>query len=106
MSLQVGNYGVMIEVRTLFDLNSVTRIGCALRRPDGTVATRAIPQQNIVSLADGIVNVPVQQGDLTMPGNYMLQLSDETTGRTITSEPAIFYVGHNLMQPPFAPGMP
>lgn len=72
-----GDIGRTIRLAVEFDCTPytvTTHLVVKCQRPDGTVYTMDATKFTYLSAVDGLVNVVVSTGELTLSGEYLLQL--------------------------------
>lgn len=86
-----GTFGYPILLNTGVDLSDTIAISLEVSRPKKvSVYTLDISPDEIVDVPKGIIRYTVRDGDLTVPGTYVLRLSITKTGnRRLTAESAM-----------------
>ncbi len=93
---QQNAYGFRAGIDTRLDLIEATSVWVKIARPSGSFVERLIPVVDITNSVDGVVSVPILDGDLTELGDYHIQVIDKTPGRFIPSSIVKFSVEANL----------
>lgn len=105
MSMNVGEYGLALNINTNFVLTGFTSLTLDFTRPDGTTFTRTgglvtAPAVDYVTtdgngtfLANKYAKYTIAVGDLTVPGPYSVRLSRlDASPMLLKSDPASFTV--------------
>lgn len=101
MSLNITEFGLAFNLNVNFDLSAATSLLLEFLRPDLTVftGTPTAPATPIVTEDQGTFSANeyarylFQQGDLTVPGDYIVRLIYVDAGpKRLVSEPASFAV--------------
>lgn len=101
MSLNITEFGLAYNLNVNFDLSAATSLVLDFQRPDGTKFS-GVPTAPAVSvltddqgtfLANQYARYVFQEGDLTVPGDYIVRLIYVDAGpKRLVSEPASFAV--------------
>lgn len=86
VAFNVGEYGKVLNINTNYDMSANTALDLVITRPDGTTFTRNSPAVTIsasplVTLdagtfaANQYMRYLIQDGDLTVPGEYAVRCS-------------------------------
>lgn len=99
MSIYTGTYGFRITIPTGRDLTYSTDFELKIQKPDRTVLTKALTDDNIVTpKSAGNVFYDAEDGDFSVVGAYKLQLFDQTGTGNIPSDVVVLHavpsVGH------------
>lgn len=93
---QLNAYGFRVQVDTGLNLFQATDLWLRMQRPDGTLIDRIVVTADITNAVEGIISLPIVEGDLNQVGWYHMQVIDKTPGRYLPSGILRFTVEKSL----------
>jgi hypothetical protein len=99
-NINVGEYGIAYDLNVNYDLSAATSLVLSITRPDGTKITGA-PIAGLVPLvtedegtfaAKQYCTYLFKDGDLTLPGDYLVRLIYTDSTKRLISDPTAFTV--------------
>jgi hypothetical protein len=100
MTINVGEYGLALNLNVNYDISAATALQLAITRPDGTLVT-GVPTVGLVDLVTGDDGTyPAKQyctyklvsGDLNQAGTYTTRLTYTDATKRLISDPTSFTV--------------
>jgi hypothetical protein len=100
MTINVGEYGIAFDLNVNYDLTGATSLQMAVTRPDGTTFTGAavaglvplVTADQGTFLAKQYCTYLFKDGDLTVPGEYLVRLIYTDASKRLISDPTSFSV--------------
>ena len=91
-----GDFGFVLTFALGTNLSTSTAFMVRIVKPlvagEREVVERSLNQSAILDVETGVVGYVVQQADLDMVGSYLIQISDVTPGRQLTTKEQRFTV--------------
>lgn len=100
MTMNVGEYGLVLNLNVNFDISAATTLQLAITRPDGTVVN-GVPTVGAVDLSTSDQGTfaakqyciyKFQTNDLNQAGNYTARLTYTDATKRLISDPTSFSV--------------
>lgn len=99
MTMNVGEYGLVLNLNVNFDISAATSLQMAITRPDGT-AIAGVPTVGLVDLVTDDGTFPAKQyckytfvnGDLNQAGDYIVRVTYNDATKRLISDPTSFTV--------------
>lgn len=95
----VGEYGIAYDLNVNYDISAATSLELAITRPDGTkiTGTPVVGQASLVTeegtfAAKQYCTYLFKDGDLTVPGDYLVRLIYTDSTKRLISDPTSFAV--------------
>jgi hypothetical protein len=101
MTMNVGEYGLVMNLNVNFDISAATSLQLAITRPDGTTIA-GVPTVGAVDLVTGDGNgtflahkyctYTFVAGDLSQAGDYLARVTYTDASKRLISDPTSFTV--------------
>ena len=100
MTMNVGEYGLVLNVNVNFDISASTSLALAITRPDASVinATPTVGAVDLVTSDQGTFTAhkyciyTFVSGDLSLAGDYTVRLTYTDSTKRLISDPTSFTV--------------
>lgn len=100
MNMNVGEYGIAFNLNVNFDLSAATALQLAITRPDETKITGVPTVGQVQLVTDDMGTFAAKQyctylfkdGDLNVPGDYLVRLIYTDSTKRLISDPTSFSV--------------
>lgn len=100
MNMNVGEYGIAFNLNVNFDLSAATALQLAITRPDESKITGVPVVGQVPLVTDDLGTFAPKQyctylfkdGDLSVPGDYLVRLIFTDATKRLISDPTSFFV--------------